>query len=168
MNWVRTPYLTHLETGYELNKKTVLQSKLIIIPITFVVLILTGVFLAPTLFATSVEVVDEAKIERGVQVYLDAYCGACHILDIAGTRGTFGPAHNDMRTLALEHLNSEAYIGDSTTVEEYIRESILEPQAFLVPEYIASSHAMPAFRHLSDDDVDALVYMLVHQVSDAE
>lgn len=147
----------------------VIQSKLIIIPIAFVALILAGIIVVPTMLATSAEpTIDEAKIEQGVQVYLDAYCGACHVLDIAQTRGTFGPAHNTMGTLALDRINSEAYIGESNTAEDYIRESILDPQAFLVPEYIASSHAMPAFTHLLDEDLDVLVYMLVHQVGATE
>lgn len=149
-------------------KMNVIQSKLIVIPITLVTLILAGITVAPTMFATSVEPIDEAKIEHGIKVYLEAYCGACHVLDSAETRGTFGPAHNEMGTLALERINSEAYIGNSTTAEDYIRESILDPQAFLVPEYIASSHAMPAFTHLVDEDLDALVYMLAHQTDDTE
>lgn len=109
------------------------------------------------------EVIDETRLSQGVDVYLTNYCGACHTLDVAETVGVFGPVHNDMATLAEAHLASTGYTGDATTVEEYIHESIVSPALYLVPEYIASSHAMPAFTTLSDDDLAALVYLLSQQ-----
>ncbi|GAB5492987.1 MAG: hypothetical protein Phog2KO_32020 [Phototrophicaceae bacterium] len=111
----------------------------------------------------NLQAIDEAKLEQGVEVYLANYCGACHTLDIAESVGTFGPEQNDIATLAEEHLSSTGYTGEATTVEDYIRESIVNPSIYLVPEYIASSHAMPAFTNLSDEDLEALVYMLSQQ-----
>lgn len=107
--------------------------------------------------------VDEAKLLRGVDVYLANYCGACHTLDIAESVGSFGPEQNDMATAAQAHLSSTGYTGEATTVEGYIRESIVNPSIYLAPDYIASSHSMPAFASLSEEDLDALVYMLSQQ-----
>lgn len=113
--------------------------------------------------AQEVEVLDEALIQHGIDTYLASYCGICHELAAANTRGTFGPPHNELALVAIERLQSKYYSGRATNVEDYIRESIIDPQAFIIPDYAASSHAMPSFSYLSATDIDALVYMLSHQ-----
>lgn len=145
---------------------SILRSKIVVIgavAVTILLMVNTARMLAPLIEALDTPPVDEAKIAQGIEVYLASYCGACHTLDAAETRGTFAPAHNNMAQLAQEHLASDSYIGQATTIEEYIRESILEPQVYLVPDYVASSHAMPPFTHLSEEDLDVLVYMLAQQ-----
>lgn len=37
---------------------------------------------------------------RGLAVYQSYYCGACHQLDAAGSKGVFGPPHNAMGVIA--------------------------------------------------------------------
>lgn len=108
--------------------------------------------------------VDEALVARGVEVYRANYCGSCHTLAAAQTRGTFGPAHNNAALAAAEHLALESYSGAATTPAEYIRESIVEPGVFYTPGYETTNHHMPAFTHLSPEDIDAIVYLLMQQV----
>jgi len=110
-----------------------------------------------------VEPVDAARVERGVEVYRANYCGACHTLTAANTRGTFGPGHDDAYTLAAAHLTLRAYTGSAEDVEAYLRESILEPTVFYTPGYEATNHHMPSFAHLPPEDIDALVYLLMSQ-----
>jgi len=107
--------------------------------------------------------VDTAKIERGIEVYRANYCGACHTLDAANTRGTFGPDHNQAHALAITNLSLDTYTGDAATVEDYLHESIVAPTVFYTPGYEATNHHMPAFGHLPDDDIAALVYLLAQQ-----
>jgi hypothetical protein len=113
--------------------------------------------------ASSAPLVDAALIERGVEVYRENYCGTCHLLSSAGTRGTFGPAHDDAGTQAAAHVALDSYSGTATSAAEYIRESLLHPGVFYTPGYEATNHHMPAFTHLSEADIEALVYMLVHE-----
>jgi len=106
---------------------------------------------------------DPQRIEAGRQIYLNQYCGTCHQLDVANTRGNFGPEHNQAALHAEQWLIDSRYSGSATTVEEYLRESILEPQVFYTPGYENTNHHMPAFTHLPYEDVEAMVYLLAHQ-----
>lgn len=102
-----------------------------------------------------------AESVRGVEVYRANYCGACHTFAAAGSLGTFGPSHDGMATVAGERLKDPAYTGAATTPADYLRESILDPSAYLVPGYLQSTHAMPAFVHLNEEDLEALVALLL-------
>jgi mono/diheme cytochrome c family protein len=104
---------------------------------------------------------DEDLVATGLQVYKDQYCGICHQLGTAGTRGLFGPAHDGMGTIAQERLRDPGYSGRATTPEGYILESIVQPKAFVVSGYENSNHSMPAYTALSDKEIMALVQMLL-------
>ncbi len=99
----------------------------------------------------------------GITVYRTNYCGVCHELPAAETRGTFGPTHAGMGATAAERLLDPAYGGAATTPAEYIAESILLPSAYLVPGYATSAHPMPSFAHLPEADIAALVELLLAQ-----
>lgn len=116
-----------------------------------------------TACGTVAPVVDTARIEHGVEVYRANYCGTCHTLAIANTRGTFGPAHDDAGSHAADYIALATYTGTATTAADYIRESLLEPSIFHTPGHEATHHPMPPFTHLSDEDIDALVYLLANQ-----
>lgn len=109
--------------------------------------------------------VDLVLVEHGIEVYRANYCGSCHTLTVANTRGMFGPNHDSIVEDVMSIIRSEAYVGEATTIEAYIYESIVEPAIFYTPGYEASNHHMPAFAHLPDGDVDAMVYMLINQDS---
>jgi nitric oxide reductase subunit C len=98
-----------------------------------------------------------------MEVYRAQYCGACHELAVAGTAGVFGPAHDGLGTLAEQRITDPGYGGAATTVSEYIRESIVQPDAYLVAGYSASSHPMPAYEFLTEDEIEALVALLAAQ-----
>jgi nitric oxide reductase subunit C len=104
-----------------------------------------------------------ALLAVGLAVYRAQYCGICHTLDAAETRGTFGPVHNGMGTLAVEHLQDANYHGTATTAAEYIHESIVDPQAYIVPGYVITAHRMPSYAHLDAESLDALVAFLLVQ-----
>ncbi len=106
---------------------------------------------------------DPEIIARGVEVYRSSYCGVCHTLTAANTRGTFGPPHDNAGADAARHLADPRYRGAATTPQAYIRESLLEPGAFYTPGYESTNHHMPAFIHLAEEDIDALVIMLASQ-----
>lgn len=110
--------------------------------------------------------VDHKLIEAGIQIYRANYCGACHTLTIANTHGAFGPDHDQLVESASSYIKLKTYNGTATNLADYIRESILNPMIFSTPGFEASNHRMPAFTNLSSSDIDALVYMLLHQNSE--
>lgn len=102
-----------------------------------------------------------ASLERGVAVYLENYCGVCHHLGLAGTAGIFGPPHDAMGVIAAARLADPTYRGGAATAADYIRESIVAPEAYLVPGYGLSRHRMPSYAELDEAELEALVALLL-------
>lgn len=75
-------------------------------------------------------------VEKGKTVFNQYGCQACHAIQ-GFANGAVGPALDNLyseaqKTIAsAEYKNSE---GKATTVEEYVRESILNPNAFVVAQ----------------------------------
>ena len=105
----------------------------------------------------------EELVSRGLEVYKEQYCGICHQLAAAETGGKFGPTHDGIGTIAEQRVQDPGYAGSATTAGEYIRESILSPKAYVVSDYEVTSHHMPAYAHLAEGDINALVQMLLQQ-----
>jgi nitric oxide reductase subunit C len=78
--------------------------------------------------------------EAGKQVYLAQGCAACHAIRGVGAQGAIGPNMNRMGAVAAERIASDDYKSKiqgqppATTPEEYIRQSILYPNAYIVPQ----------------------------------
>lgn len=104
-----------------------------------------------------------ALTERGMAVYKEQYCGICHQLDSAGTRGQFGPSHNGMGALAAARLNDPKYRGTATDIYAYLYESIIKPEAYYVENFAMSTHPMPSYQHIPRDDLEALIVFLADQ-----
>ena len=107
--------------------------------------------------------VQDKRAAAGREIYLKNYCGICHALATAGTRGTFGPPHDGLATTARERIADPAYTGEAVTAAQYLRESIVEPAIYASPGYIYTSHPMPTYSHLPRRDLDALIYFLMQQ-----
>jgi nitric oxide reductase subunit C len=108
-----------------------------------------------------VDTVGEATRPAGILVYKQQYCGVCHTFSKAGTKGPFGPSHDGIRATAEERVRSESYTGRATTAAEYLRESIVDPAAFVVPGFASTRYTMPAYSHLTDAEIDSLVALLL-------
>jgi hypothetical protein len=101
--------------------------------------------------------------EQGLILYKTLYCGLCHELQAANTKGIFGPPHNDMGTIAAQRVQDPAYTGQATTAEDYLYESLVQPEVYIVEGYAASRHRMPSYAHLTPPDLDALTQFLLQQ-----
>ena len=64
---------------------------------------------------------------EGVPASFITTCGICHTVADAGTTGTIGPE--------LSHIGTVASTRTGLSAEEYIRQSIEDPGAFIAPEY---------------------------------
>jgi mono/diheme cytochrome c family protein len=107
--------------------------------------------------------VDGALVEAGRGLYLEHYCGACHALAAVGAAGVFGPPHDDMGSVAQARVEDPALADRWPDARAYLRESIVDPRAYLVPGWYSGRHAMPAY-DLDDDELAALVEFLLAQV----
>ena len=90
-------------------------------------------------------------------------CGSCHtIAGIPNAAGVIAPDLSDINMMADEHFTSDSYTGKATTTEEYIRESILDPNLFVAPTCPTGACApniMPATLStlLTTDEINAVV-----------
>ena len=87
----------------------------------------------------------------GVALFTSQGCGACHALAAAGTDAQVGPSLDDVAARA------EAA---GLPVEEFVRESIVEPDKVIAPGY-AKGVMLSTFGELPKDQLDALVQYVV-------
>lgn len=129
--------------------------------------LMTSVAFAPTAIARlstpSALHASAEKLDEGLRTYRSQYCGVCHQLTVGGTTGQFGPSHDGLAWTAQRRLLDPAYTGQATTPHEYLRESILSPEVYIVDGYADSSHHMPSYAHLSSSEIDALIYLMENQ-----
>ena len=89
----------------------------------------------------------------GEQIFVAAGCGSCHELGKAGTSGTIGPSLDDLASAAGERE-------PGTSAEEYVGQSILDPDAFTVDGF--QSGVMPSYEgRLDERQVQTLVDYLL-------
>jgi mono/diheme cytochrome c family protein len=106
--------------------------------------------LALLIVACAAEPPATEPIARGRQIYRALNCGSCHEPNIFGQR--IGPPLDHVGAVAGERRPGMA-------AEPYLRESILDPGAYLVPGY-QDSMPRDLGRDLSPTDLDALVTYL--------
>ncbi len=102
----------------------------------------------------------DPRVRSGAEAFLAHGCAACHRLDSVGATGLFGPVLNAAGAIAAARVAAPDYRGAATDAEGYLRESIVDPVAYLVPGYAGSYHRMPAYAHLSDEELTSLVALL--------
>jgi mono/diheme cytochrome c family protein len=87
----------------------------------------------------------------GKALFLSSGCGGCHTFKPAGAAGKVGPD--------LDNLATDAQKAKRGSVEEYTRESIEDPGAYVVPGY--PNGVMPAYKgQLTDSQINELVAFL--------
>lgn len=93
-------------------------------------------------------------------------CGACHVIPgIPNAAGTIGPDLSRMGEVAQATLKDKAYTGKATDVPGYIREAIVEPDAYVssgCPGGVCQKGLMPAtlVQALSDAELTAMINYL--------
>jgi mono/diheme cytochrome c family protein len=93
-----------------------------------------------------------AQAKTGEQIFTAAGCAGCHTFGPAGSTGTIGPSLDDLQTAAGDREPGKS-------AEEYVRESLTSPEAFLVQGF---GNTMPSFEgRLTDEQINALVDYLL-------
>lgn len=86
-------------------------------------------------------------------------CISCHSLEEG--RILVGPSHASVASRAAEAVRSEDYHGSATTAAEYLRESIVEPDAHVVAGFQANLMYQDYGEVLTQDQIDNLVAFLM-------
>ena len=86
--------------------------------------------------------------ERGAEVFATAGCGGCHALAKAGTDAEIGPPLDDLAAAAQEA---------GVPVAEFVRSSIVDPDAVIAPDYQPGVMPKDFGESLTPDELDALV-----------
>ena len=77
------------------------------------------------------------------EIFTRSGCPVCHIIPgIPGARGQVGPVLA-LGSTGARRLSDPAYAGNAKTVHEYVVESVLDPERFIVPGY--PGHTMPTW-----------------------
>lgn len=90
---------------------------------------------------------DKVPLVTGEESFSDLFthagCAVCHVIPgIPGANGQVGPPLI-LGTTGPQRLKDSTYRGEARTVHDYIVESVLDPQRFVVPGY--PEHTMPTW-----------------------
>ncbi len=86
-------------------------------------------------------------------------CTTCH--STAADEVRVGPSHAGLASRAEQRINSPDYTGSATSAEEYLRESILEPNAYVVPGFAPDVMFQRYHAALTPGQIDDLVAYLL-------
>ncbi len=93
-------------------------------------------------------------------------CGSCHTISgIPGAVGVIAPKLDDISMMAEMHIKDSTYTGSAATAEEFIHESIIDPNLFIAPDCPTGAcppNVMPATlsQTLTTDEVNSIVTYL--------
>ncbi len=93
-----------------------------------------------------------AQAKTGEQIFTAAGCAGCHTFAPAGSNGTIGPNLDELAAAAGEREPGKS-------AEDYIRESLTQPDAFLAEGF---GNAMPSYEgRLTDEQLQVLTEYLM-------
>lgn len=132
-----------------------------------VALMLAGILLLVWACAPANETLEVEAVTLEPQAVVDAFtkggCGACHsVPGIPGAVGAIGPDLSSISTVAQTHITDSAYAGKAKTAQEYILESVIDPEAFVAqecPTGVCQPGLMPATlkETLTEDEINLIV-----------
>lgn len=97
---------------------------------------------------------DGSPVEVGRRLFARLGCGVCHTLQDAGSAADLGPPLDDLAGRAGGRV-------PGLSAQEYVRQSIVEPQAYILNGYL---DVMPAYGdRLTTEELSALVEYLLHE-----
>jgi cytochrome c oxidase subunit 2 len=95
-------------------------------------------------------------LEAGRKIFTDTGCNACHTLADAGSTATVGPELDDLAAQAAKYAKQQGQ-----TPAEYVKNSIEDPNAFVVPGFQKDLMPKDYGSQLSPAEIDTLVEYLL-------
>ncbi len=99
----------------------------------------------------------------GKAVFQQNNCAACHTLKDANAAGKVGPDLDHIGTNAAQIVKDPGYHGKATDAASYIRESIVDPNAYVVPGFPSNVMPQNFGQTISAKDLQDLVQYLLSQ-----
>jgi cytochrome c oxidase subunit 2 len=96
----------------------------------------------------------EDAVAAGREIFTSAGCNACHTLDDANATAAVGPDLNQLASVAEDRKGG-------LSSEEYVRESIVDPPAFVVEGYDGDTMPGNFADQLTPEEIDTLVEYLL-------
>jgi len=106
--------------------------------------------------------------ELALQAFQKGGCGACHIIPgVKGAIGTIGPDLTGISQTAQAALDKGEYHGSAKTVQEFLVESIRQPDAYIAPDCNGApcqKGLMPSTLAdlFNDEEINAMVQFLMN------
>ncbi|GAP05461.1 cytochrome c, mono- and diheme variants [Anaerolinea thermolimosa] len=106
--------------------------------------------------------------ELAAQAFQKGGCGACHIIpSVKGAVGTIGPDLTNINQTAQAALDKGEYHGSAKTVQEFLAESIRQPDAYIAPDCNGApcqKGLMPSTlaNLFNDEEINAMVQFLMN------
>ncbi len=125
-----------------------------------------GVLLIGTTEQSSVPASQSSGDPQVIAAFQKGACGSCHIIPgIPNAAGVIAPDLSNIHLAALKYFDGGSYTGKAATAEEFIHESILDPNFFVAPKCPTGACApniMPATLKdtLTADEVNSIVKYL--------
>jgi copper-containing nitrite reductase len=125
-----------------------------------------GVLLVGMAEQSSASSVSSSGDPMVIAAFQKGACGSCHAIPgIPNSAGVIAPDLSNVHLAALKYFDSGAYTGKATTSEEYIHESIMDPNLFVAPKCptgACASNIMPATLKdtLTADEINSIVKYL--------
>ncbi len=125
-----------------------------------------GVLLVGTAEQASASSAQSSGDPQVLAAFQKGACGSCHsIPGIPNAVGVLAPDLSNVHLAALKYFDSGSYTGKATTSEEYIHESILDPNLFVAPKCptgACTPNVMPATLKdtLTTDELNSIVKYL--------
>lgn len=86
-------------------------------------------------------------------------CITCH--NVTGTEKLVGPSQAGVATRAADEIKSAKYTGTAKTAEEYLRESIVDPNVYVVDGFQPDVMYKNFGKELSEQEIKDLVAYLM-------
>lgn len=94
--------------------------------------LITTVLALALLFGACGTAAEEFTPEEAVTAFQSGGCGACHVIPgVPNAAGAIGPDLSQVGEVAAERIQDMDYLGEAETAEDYLRESILEPDMYI-------------------------------------
>ena len=101
----------------------------------------------------------QGNATNGEKLFASQGCAACHSLK-EGEK-IIGPSLFHAGQTALNRIKDATFTGKATTAEEYFRESIVEPNTYVVPGFPAGVMVQDFGKKLGAQDIDDLIAFLM-------
>jgi hypothetical protein len=107
---------------------------------------------------------EDDPIAYGEYLFGTKACTTCHAYEAAGSVANACPPLDGVLATASDRIADEDYDGTADSALAYLRESMLDPGAYILPEYRESGSSIMPNLALTESEVDSLIAFLTGEL----